>query len=506
MVSNLVPRENPDVGAESHYIDSHLLNKAGRLRDLKQVAKEIGNLSAQFAFIDYELREHLRRPMARGYPPRIFISYRRETPEHVRWCRELARALQNAGYQVLLDVLEIPDNASPEVVGRFIGKLATADVVLAILTPSYPGTESGPPEGMRRWIFEEWARIRVLRDRGLLEVVGIIRAGDWKNSVRRREGEWANVLVSFSGKDALIDLSAGGPADLQPVLDFFGRYSGPRIPEADARLLAQHASVCTTASRERDEPTAAAHLSRIQKFQQTEEFGVANVSYHAAFRSPQTAVQLFGQVRSKNPTLPATAELVESLWQADLDIHAFQTMAEIAEGPSWWQGEFHCYMAMILEQEGFLRSALNHLSWCSTIWPDLLGESPGPLTGERGQLVRGFTAEISAEIASGTAAFRNSPERRLRKLDKQCDVCRARYSTVGAACRLCGALYPKAGPHCNMCGTAVTSLRQLSFCPVCHRSFSAAPDGVHAGHLVTLRFPAGRFSVLWPQGKSVTVS
>jgi hypothetical protein len=506
MVSNLVPRENPDVGAESHYIDSHLLNKAGRLRDLKQVAEEIGNLSAQFAFIDYELREHLRRPMARGYPPRIFISYRRETPEHVRWCRELARALQNAGYQVLLDVLEIPDNASPEVVGRFIGKLATADVVLAILTPSYPGTESGPPEGMRRWIFEEWARIDVLRGRGLLEVVGIIRAGDWKTSVRRREGEWANVLVSFSGMDALIDLSARGPADLQPVLDFFGRYSGPRIPEADARLLAQHASACTTASRERDEPTAAAHLSRIQKFQQTEEFGVANVSYHAAFRSPQTAVQLFGQARSKNPTLPATAELVESLWQADLDIHAFQTMAEIAEGPSRWQGEFHCYMAMILEQEGFLRSALNHLSWCSTIWPDLLGESPGPLTGARGQLVRRFTAEISAEIASGTAAFRKSPERRLRKLDKQCDVCRACYSTVGAACRLCGALHPEAGPHCNMCGTAVASLRQLSFCPVCHRSFSAAPDGVRAGHLVTPRFPAGRFSVLWPQGKRVTMS
>ena len=506
MVSNLVPRENPVVGAESHYIDSHLLDKAGRLRDLKQVAKEIGDQSAQFAFIDYELREHLRRPMARGYPPRIFISYRHETAEHMQWGRELAQALQNAGYHVLLDVLEIPDNASPEVVGRFIGKLATADVVLAILTPSYPGTESGPPTGMRRWIYEEWARIHVLRDRGLLEVVGIIKAGDWKNSVRRREGEWANVLVSFSGMDALIDLSARGPADLQPVLDFFGRYGGPRIPEADARLLAQHASACTTASRERDEPTAAAHLSRIQNFQQTEEFEVANVSYHAAFRSPRTAIQLFGQARTKNPTLPATAELVQSLWMADLDIHAFQTMAEIAEGPSLWQGEFHWYMAMILEQEGFLRSALNHLSWCSTIWPGLLGGSPAALSGELGRLVRGLTAEISAKIASGTAAFRKSPERRLPKLDIQCPVCRAGYSTVGAACRLCGALYPKAGPHCNMCGTEVASLRQLSFCPVCHRSLSAAPDGVRAGHLVTSRFPAGRFSVLWPQGRHPAIS
>ncbi len=507
MVSNLVPRQVPGVGGESEYIDSHLLDKAGRLRDLNKVAKEIGNLIVQFAYLDYQLREHLRRPMARGYPPKIFISYRRETPEHVRWCMELARELKNAGYEVMLDALAVPDgDTSPEVIGRFVGQLATADVALAVLTPSYPGTESGPPTGMRRWIYEEWVRIAVLRDWGLLEVVGIIRAGDWKNSVKIREGEWANELVSFSGKDALIDLSGRSPADLRPVLDFFGRYSGPRIPEADGLLLAQNAGACITASRERDEPTAAMHLSRIERFQETEEFRVANVSYHAAFRSPQAALQLFREARAKNPTLPASAELATSLWRADLDNYAFQTMAEIAESPSRWQGEFHWYMGDILEQEGFLRSALNHLSWCTTIWPPSLGGQPKQLPGELNDQVREYITRISGKIANGTAAFRRSPERRLPKLDKQCDICGARYSSAGAACELCGALYAKAATHCEMCGFTVTSLRQLRFCPVCRKSFSGAPGSVRVGHLVTPRFPAGRFSVLWPQGKPVTGS
>src|SRR5215470_14194294 len=255
MVSNLDPRLVPGVGGgEEKYIESHLLDKSGRIRDLNQVAKEIGDFSMQFAYLDYELREHLRRPMTRGYPPRIFISYRRETPEHVQWCMELARKLQSAGYDVMLDALAVPeDNPPPETIGRFVGQLATADVALVVLTPSYLGTE----REMRRWIYEEWLRIAALREWGLLEVVGVIRGGEWWNSILKREGEWGNWVVSFTGRDALIDLSGQSPADLRPVLDFFGRYSGPRILEADELLLAENAGACITACRAKDEQTAA---------------------------------------------------------------------------------------------------------------------------------------------------------------------------------------------------------------------------------------------------------
>jgi hypothetical protein len=130
VVSNLVPRQVSGVGPESQYIESHLLDKHGRVRDLNVVSREIGgDLLAQFAYVDHELGKQLRRPMARGYPPKIFISYRRESAEHIKWCEDLAGELKLAGYEVMLDELAIPaGKASPELLARFVGQLAAADV------------------------------------------------------------------------------------------------------------------------------------------------------------------------------------------------------------------------------------------------------------------------------------------------------------------------------------------------------------------------------------------
>ena len=507
MVSNLSPRQIPGIGGEAKYIDSHLLDKAGRLRDLNKVAKEIGDSTMQFAYLDYELRQHMRRPMARGYPPRIFISYRRKPDENVRWCRELAGKLKAAGYDVMLDALAIQEaDPSPEIIGRFVGQLATADVALVVLTPEYAVTE----QGMRRWPFEEWFRITVLREWGLLEVVGVIRDGEWRDSIINKEGKWGDSIISFTARDALIDLSGRSPADQQPVLDFFGRYSGPRITEADGLLLAQHASACINICCEGKERTAAKrqaaaeHLSRIRRFQETEEFRVANVSYHAAFGSPQTAFQLAREARATNLTLPASAEMGTSLWLADQDDYAFQTVAEVAESPSWWQGRFHWYMADMLEHKGFLRSAINHLGWCITVRPGNSWEAANLLPDEELGSVREDVARALRKLMTGPAAFQGSAERRVRDLDRRCDICEARYSSAGASCRLCGALHAEAAPHCEMCGTEVVSLQQLRYCPVCRTRFAGGPGSARVRHLETQHFPAGRFSVLWPQGKAVT--
>src|SRR5208282_2634688 len=413
MVSNLIPRPVPGVGAESASIESHLLDKDGRVRELN----EADVAGVQFVYLDYELREHLRRPMTRGYPPRIFFSYRRQTPEHVQWCKDLAGELQIAGYDVMLDALAVPeDNPSTEILAQFVGQLATADVALVVLTSSYAGTE----RQMRQWIFEEWSRIEILRTWGLLEIVGIIRGGNWQDS-----------MVRFNpGLDALIDLSGRNQADRRPVLDFFGKYRGLRIREADELLLAQDAGACITACNKRDEPTAAIHLSRIKRFQETEEFRVANVSYHAAFRSPGRAVQLAEEARAKNLTFPASAEMTRSLWTADLDDYAFRAMAEIAESPSWWRGFFHLIMGETLQQRGFLLSALNHLSWCTTVRLAGSLEQASRLPEELLDQARDDIRIIQRTIAKGAVAFSATAERRLPEPDSRCDICGARYSSA----------------------------------------------------------------------------
>lgn len=491
MVSNLSPRRVAGVGPESRYIESHLLDKRGRVRDLNKVNEEIGDFVAQFAYLDYELRQRLRRPMARGYPPRIFISYRRETPEHVQWCKDLAGELETAGYDVMLDALAVPeDNPSAEVLARFVGQLATADVALAVLTPSYVGTDGQ----MRRWIYEEWSRIDALRTWGLLEVVGIIRERKVRNSM----------ITLNPGLDALIDLSGRNQSDRRPVLDFFGKYRGPRIPEADGLMLAQNASDCIVACREqRDESAAATCLSRIKQFQETEEFRVANVSYHAAFRSPERARQLAEEARAKNPTFPASAEMAHSLWTADLDDYAFRAVAEIAESPSWWRGFFHLIMGETLQQRGFLLSALNHLNWCITVQLPGSWERLVRLPEELLDRVREDIRLIQGTIAKGPVALPSSAERRLPEPDRRCDVCGARYSSVGSACALCGTLHADGAANCEMCGYVIIPWQRMEFCPVCRKSFFKSVGGKRIGHLVLPRIPGDRFSVLWPYARPI---
>jgi hypothetical protein len=486
MVSNLTPRRVQGFGAEAAYIESDLLDGAGRVRDLPP-----GDYLMQFAYLDYVLREHLGRPMARGYPPRIFFSYRRETPEHVQWCKDLAGELRVAGYDVKLDVLAVPeDNPSPEIIAQFVAQLATADVALVVVTPSYVGTELR----MRRWMFEEWSRIEILRTWGLLEVVGIIREGNFQNS-----------MVRFNpGLDALIDLSGRNQADRRPVLDFFGEYRGPRIPEGDGLRLGQNASACITACRKRDEQAAAMHLSRIKQFQETEEFRVANVSYHAAFRSPGRAIQLAEEARAKNPTFPASAEMAQSLWTADLDDYAFRAVAEIAESPSWWRGFFHLIMGETLQQRGFLRSALNHLSWCITVRLAGSLEQASALPEEFLDQARDDIRIIQRIIAKGPAAFSATAERRLPEPDSRCDICGARYSSAGSACALCGTLHAGGATNCEMCGYDVISWQEMWFCPVCRKSFKSV-QGRRVQYGVMPRTPGGRFSVLWPYANPIYV-
>lgn len=485
MVSNLVPRQVSGVGAESASIESYLLDKRGRVRDLKEVARDPGGPGVQFVYLDYELREHLRRPMARGYPPRIFFSYRRETAEDIRWCRDLAGELQIAGYDVILDTLAIrEENPSAETLARFVGQLATADVALVVVTPSYAGTD----REIRRWMFEEWSRIELLRSAGVLEIVGVIREGDFWNSMVRLN----------PGLDALIDLSGRHQADRRPVLDFFGTYRGLRIRQADEHLLAQNANACIIACHERNEPAAARRLSRIKRFQETEEFRVANVAYHAAFRSPERAIRLAEEARGKSLTFSALAEMAYSLWIADLDDYAFRPMAEIAQSSSWWRGFFHLAMGETLQQRGFLFSALNHLSWCVTArFSGSVAQSNALDEGLLGR-ARDDMRIIQPAIAKGPAAFLSSVERQLPEPDKRCDACGARYSSAGSACALCGTLHTDGSANCEMCGYDVIPWRNLTFCPVCRSGFFKRVRGKRVHYAVMPRTPGGRFSVLWP--------
>jgi len=482
------------LGGESRFVDSHLLDSAGRVRDWDVVAEEIGDATAQFAYLDYELREHLRKPMARGYPPKLFISYRRETPGHVAWCADLARKLEAAGYQVLLDALTFPEhNPSPAELARFVGQFAKTDVAVIVLTPAYAGTE----DEMRRWLFEEAQRITSLRNTGMLEIVWIIRESGWY------EDNPANA-APHEILDAVIDLSDRADGDVGPVLEFFGQYEGPRLSDSEQDQLARDANSCILACRERDQLAAAAGLDAIRSYRDTEEYRIANAGYHAAFGSAEEAILLAEEVRRNNPTLSGSAALATSLWLADLDHYTFRIMAEITESPSLWRAQFHYQMSDILARQNLVRSAINQLSWLVK----QLGsqERRGADPDERNEWLLSQAREQRAKLTR--LADTPSPlglwmaDGRLEP-DQQCENCDARYCSAGGACALCGTLHPTQAKACWMCGEPVLLWANLPFCPVCRMSF-AEDNGRRTAYSIIPRDPGHRFSVLWPQANAGT--
>jgi TIR domain-containing protein len=118
----------------------------------------VGDMQAFLALLELELRTILRRPHARGYPPRIFIAYRRATPDDIAWCLSLANALTENGYEVLLDELVIT-GFDADAIARFMAQIADADIALLVPTEDYlrhegssrPSSRTGPVRWKRAW-------------------------------------------------------------------------------------------------------------------------------------------------------------------------------------------------------------------------------------------------------------------------------------------------------------------------------------------------------------------
>ena len=266
MSAHIEPLKITGVGPEAHRIDSHLLDEGGALRPMELVSAEIGDQQATLTLLEYHLRQRFNTPTTRGYPPRIFLSYRRESLAHIAWCKDLASRMTSAGFEVYLDALAMTsESPTPEVLAEFVANLADSDIVLTVITDLYLHGEMGS-NSMRTWLFEEWSRIKTLSQWGLLEVIGVLRSGDIENSA------W----VTFSGAlDWTVDIRSA-PNDPQPVLDFLGDHRGGAVlSDSQQRLLADRAARTISSARASDVASTAALMQEIEDFAATEEYWLA---------------------------------------------------------------------------------------------------------------------------------------------------------------------------------------------------------------------------------------
>jgi hypothetical protein len=434
-------------------------------------------MQAFLALFEYEAQPYLRRPRARGYPPRIFISYRRESPEDIAWCLRLAKGLIDNGYDVLLDELvlgrSVLEGATWTELARFMALTADSDVAIVVLSSGF--VQGDRPNSMRNWIFEEWSRIDTLDDWGLLETVYVHRSG-------ALGGE--SFVPEPGARSAYIDLRED-PSDPGAVLEFFGTYEGPRLdPQARARLGAKAGEVVAATRGPKIDGIAAlvSYLS-IRDLAATEEHDIAEALTRFGNGERERARELALDVLQRNPSLPGGVLLAEMLWFADYDREAFAALAELSEGPSLWRHRMRALMGMILEAEGLVDSSLNQARWCIAATDNhnlgSFASSLGPAAIE----------EWKATVAR--LEPHAQPEARY-----ECPMCGARYPVGWHACLYCGTTRPEGGP-CGMCDGEppfMEAPEERRFCGVC-RKFEVEP-GMWGNGYVVPREPGGRWSTL----------
>lgn len=482
MASNIDIRHMDGVGPEYPLIESHLLRGDGSLRSQPEVAAEIGDQQAVLALLEYHLRQRINTPSTRGYPPRIFLSYRRESPAHIAWCQELALGLQSAGYRVYLDSLHSWSNDfDPQLVADFVAKLAHSDIVVPVITESYLGSEDDGRSFMHAWIWEEWLRIATLRDWGLLEIVAVWRSGDLDPAR----------LVNISGAlDWTIDVRdrgrEGDTSDIRLVLDYFGsRDDDPALDENQQEELARAVAEIVRSGAERGADWCSNALGSISGFRFTEEYWLG-AAWAARAAGDRTALLLAAiAIFRQNASLPTTFSVAKALWLGDLDAHAIGLLAEVAETPSLWRHQAHFILGDIFRSLGVWASAANHYRWCVTTnqnaklggWWSALGTEAIALAQER-------LSELEAALRLDA-----------REIERHCDFCGADFHAGKGICLLCAASYSDRRDRCSFCGAGVVQVESLIVCALCHKG-AVDSEKPGANFYLVPREPFGRFSVL----------
>lgn len=507
MASNLVPACLDGIGAEARHLKIVPLDEAGCPPAWKELCELVGgDMQAYLYLIELGIACRSKQPRTRGYPPRVFISYHRASPEHIAWCVELADSLEQAGYSPLLD--ESAGVAlSPEELGWFVSSMFDADICVIVLTEGY----IGGGEGMRSWLFEEMERVVTLDGLGLTEVVVVLREGNLGDF-------WMGPTIPLTW--GLLDLR-GVPAGQDAIAGYFGPPLDPRLGTDEEQRIALEVSPLVDAlSAPHPDQTrlaeAEALLAQEGSWQGTEEVACLEVLCALVSGEHGRATADARKLLAGTVTIPTAAFVLTQLYMHDLEVDFLDELLELAEVPSHWQASLRSMASLALQKSGSLLAGLNQLSWCVAVEVDGRVKQ----TRSRNWALAGASADEAASLWAQTNApalaahyralaeeigdGRSVDEARVRQLwdallmAKQdilptCRRCGAMFDEA-SVCVRCGTGVPGEGTHCEVCHFPAVSLADAGYCPVCRVRAGGS------GHvLFHQREPGGRWSVMAPR-------
>ncbi|RTL25937.1 MAG: hypothetical protein EKK47_22305 [Burkholderiales bacterium] len=180
--------------------------------------------NVDFEAFESRFAELSQRPRLDGYPPRVFISYRRASQGHIDDAKRIADQLRGLNYNVLFDEDEVQQSESPDVsVAHYIARTAEAHVFAMLVHDEYLSEDL---QVTRRWLFEEQQKMRLLYAAGRAKATVI-----WMCSAdppQPGQSDWA-----FKGVD-VIDLR---DRDWNRLAQFFPKYEGFELNEHEETKL-----------------------------------------------------------------------------------------------------------------------------------------------------------------------------------------------------------------------------------------------------------------------------
>jgi tetratricopeptide (TPR) repeat protein len=112
--------------------------------------------------------------------PILFLSYKRETPEHNAWVGRLAADLLARDYELVFDRF-LEKDPRPPTVPELVSRLASCNLFVAILTEEYRRRVE-PEDGAilldkDSWVYDEWQVAAALTKAGRMKFCGVWKSG-----------------------------------------------------------------------------------------------------------------------------------------------------------------------------------------------------------------------------------------------------------------------------------------------------------------------------------------
>ena len=132
------------------YLESYLTDDLGQDISIDEAMRRWGNLRIRRAAMNSAIRDFSQRPRLRGYPPKVFISYRWEDESTMVWARQLARYLRQRGFHPYLDQEHQQNIGADGIgIGKYVARIVNSNIILVVVTPAYLAGE------LREWLTEE---------------------------------------------------------------------------------------------------------------------------------------------------------------------------------------------------------------------------------------------------------------------------------------------------------------------------------------------------------------